>query len=348
MATRNGTPPPAPPATTETQIRRAYLATSADLARDLVATIDRSHREGYRLLRFGVPELDRALTIYPGSVTALVGRPGAGKSMLCKALARAEIDRIEREDAADRECVVYVTLEEPAEKLATQIGQRSFSWRGVMRGEIGDVRAARVDAIRVAKDLRSLFVIRQVGEVNGKRLPPLSTDQIFDTVEAISDEYGRRPTLVILDYLQLIRGAAIKSERAKTEEVMQASAGAVAIARALKAPVVVAVQASRETDRSNPPIPRLADMQWASSIEQDVDIALGLCRPAAVPSVQDDIARNGSSFVTVGNRSVTVTDTLMLLSPSKARDDGGAGKRYAIHVHPVTLEIRGIDWGSDE
>lgn len=334
---------------TPTQKRRAYLATAADLANELVQTIDLSHRQGYRLIRFGVNELDDNLTIYPGSVTALVGRPGAGKSMLCKALARAEINRIEREGTADRECVVYVTLEEPGKKLAAQIGQRSFSWRDAMRGEIGDVDAAKMESIRLAKDLRALFVIRQVGDVNGKRMPALTTTQIYDTVEAIADEYGRKPTLVILDYLQLIRGQQIKSERAKTEEVMQASAGAVQIARALSAPVIMAVQASRETDKSSPPIPRLADMQWASSIEQDVDIALGLCRPAAVPSIQDDMARNyGRATVTVGRREVPVTDSLMLISPSKARDDGGAGKRYAIHVNPVTLEIGGFDWRHDE
>ena len=152
---------------------------------------------------------------------------------------------------------------------------------------------------------------------------------------------------MILDYLQLIRGQQIKSERAKTEEVMQASAGAVQIARALNAPVIMAVQASRETDKMNPPIPRLADMQWASSIEQDVDIALGLCRPAAVPGIQDDIAKNGRAYVTVGSREISVTDNLMLISPSKARDDGGAGKRYAIYVNPVTLAISGLDWRHD-
>lgn len=333
---------------TPTQKRRAYLATSADLANELLGTIDRSHEQGYRLVRFGVADLDDNLTIYPGSVTALVGRPSAGKSMLCKALARAEVERIEREGTADRECVVYVTLEEPGKKLAAQIGRRSFSWRSAMRGEIADLEVARMEAIRIAKDLRALFVIRQVGEVNGKRLPPLTTDQIYDTVEAIADEYGRRPTLVILDYLQLIRGQQIKSERAKTEEVMQASAGAVQIARALNAPVIMAVQASRETDKMNPPIPRLADMQWASSIEQDVDIALGLCRPAAVPGIQDDIAKNGRAYVTVGSREISVTDNLMLISPSKARDDGGAGKRYAIFVNPITLAISGLDRRHDE
>lgn len=336
------------PQLTPTQKRRAYLSTSADVANALVRRIDKSHAEGYRLIKFGVTELDDALTAYPGSVMALVGRPGMGKSMLCKALARAEVARIEADGLEEAECVVYVTLEEPEEKLAVQIGGLPFSWRDVMRGTLGDPDAARLASIGIAKTLRTLFVIKQVGNINGKRMPQLTTDQIFETIEAIRDEYSRRPTLVVLDYLQLIRGASIKSERAKTEMVMSASAGAVQLARALEVPTVMAVQASREVDKNVPPIPRLADMQWASSIEQDVDIALGLCRPAALTHVQDEMALNGRSYVEIRGRQVSVTDSLMLVSPSKARDDGGAGRRYAIHVNPVTLAISGTDWSYSE
>lgn len=328
--------------------QRIYLRTAPDIANRLLGRIRRSHQEGYRLVQIGVPEIDRALTIYPGSVTALVGRPGMGKSMLCKAMARAELDRIRRDGTGDSECVVYVTLEEPEEKLAVQIGRLPFAWRDVMRGTLGDQAEAERAAVGVAKTLRNLYVVAQVGSVNGKRVPPLTTGQIYDTIEAIQSDYGMRPTLVVLDYLQLIQGDQIRTERKKTEMVMAASAGAVRIARALEAPVIMAVQASRDTDTNSPPIPKLRDMQWASAIEQDVDIALGLCRPAATSEIQDAIAKKGFAEVVVGGRELTVTDSLMIVSPSKARDDGGAGKRYALHLDPVTLEVSAVAWGAQE
>lgn len=331
------------------EVSRGYVRTPADVANALVNRIDRSHREGYRLIQFGVREIDEALTIYPGSVTALVGRPGMGKSLVSKALARREVQRIERDGTADTECVIYVSLEEPEEKLAVQIGQRSFGWREAMRGELADQAAARLEAIRVARDLRALWVIRQGGLVDGMFLPPLTTAQVLHSIELVATEWGKRPTLIVLDYLQLLYGDHRGSVQGKTEQVMAASNGAVRLARVLECPVVMAVQASRETDTRKPPIPRLSDSQWASAVEQDVDIAIGLCRPMAVPEIQQEMVEHGSAVVELyGGKRVSVSDTLMLVQPAKARDDGGAGKRYAIHVHPVTLEIRGIDWRRDQ
>ena len=125
-----------PPKLSEDELSRAYIRRPGEVTNALADRITRSHREGYRLIQFGVPELDNALTIYPGSVTALVGRPGAGKSLCAKALARREVQRIHRDGTGDTECVIYVTLEEPEEKLAVQIGQLSFDWRQAMRGEL--------------------------------------------------------------------------------------------------------------------------------------------------------------------------------------------------------------------
>lgn len=338
-----------PPKLSEAELSRAYIRRPGEVTNALADRIARSHREGYRLIQFGVPELDNALTIYPGSVTALVGRPGAGKSLCAKALARREVQRIHRDGTGDTECVIYVTLEEPEEKLAVQIGQLSFDWRQAMRGELSDEAAARLEAITAVEQLMPLWIIRQGGLVGGRFIPPLTTARVMQSIEQIATDHGRRPTMIVLDYLQLLHGDERGSDRGKVEQVMAASNGAVRLARTLECPVIMAVQASRVTDTRKPPIPRLEDAQWASSVEQDVDIAIGLCRPIATPDIRDKIAEDGTAYVDLSNgRKVSVSDTLMLLQPSKARDDGGAGKRYAIHVDPVTLAIHGIDWRHGE
>ena len=80
-----------------------------------------------------------------------------------------------------------------------------------------------------------------------------------------------------------------------------------------------------------------------SAIEQDCDVIIGLCRPIALPSVQDQIAQVGASTVPIGGVSHAVTDTLMLLVMIKARDDSCAGRRLAVHLHPTALTMHGID-----
>jgi len=163
-------------------------------------------------------------------------------------------------------------------------------------------------------------------------------------IERIAVEFKRRPTLVCLDYLQLMKGDSQSYKVSdKTEHVMAASAGALNLARALNVPVIMAVQASRDADNREPPLPRMSDMQWASAIEQDCDNVLGLCRPISLTRVQDEIAERGSSTVSIAGVTYRVTDTLMLLVAIKARNDACGGRRFAAHLHPTGLTMFGID-----
>lgn len=322
---------------------RDYLLTPSDLARRLYETIGETEDASYRLLSTGLPELDRDLTIYPGSVTAVVGRPGMGKSLFCKALARAEVERIRAGDASEQ-LVVFVTLEEPDQKLTIQLGRLPFSWRDLRRREIADLPAAKVSAMTANKYLEPFWVVRHPGVRGGRVGEPLSCEKVMRAIEVIASDYGKRPTLVVLDYLQLLKGEGQPyTIKAKTEHVMAASAGALMMARNLGVAVVMAVQASREADSRRPPLPVLSDMQWASAIEQDCDIILGLCRPAAIPAVQEKIRTEGIARMPVAGEERTVTDSLMMLGVIKARDDGCAGRQYALYLDPVTLDLHGAE-----
>lgn len=321
-----------------------YISTPSEIAVSLSAMLDRASADDWRLVTTGVREIDDALTIYPGSVTAVVGRPGMGKSMLLKALAKRELQRIAAEDGGGAQCVVYVTLEEPETKLAIQLAESPLDWRTMARGEVVDADKARVEIMRLPKNIRGLYVIRHPGLVDGRVAEALSAQTVLRAIERIATEFGRKPTLVCLDYLQLMKGdGQAYTVRDKTEHVMAASAGALNLARALQVPVIMAVQASRDADGREPPLPRMSDMQWASAIEQDCDNIVGLCRPASLPKVQDEIAERGSSYVNIGGVSHRVNETLMLMVVIKARNDGCAGRRFAVHLHPTGLTMHGID-----
>lgn len=343
---------------------RAYYRTGLEISGALMRMLDATNGGGYRLLKTGLRALDRDLTIAPKTVTAILGRPSMGKSTFIKAIVKAELGRMRAERKAmvggdDRhgECIVYVTLEEPEEKIGCQLaGGLPFTWRQLKRGEVANTPEARAGILRVGVELERLRVIQHPGAVGGRILAPLSVERVMRSIEQVEADFEQKPSLVVLDYLQLLNGERSSyTDKSKTEHVMAASEGAVLLSRSLNIPIVMAVQASRETDlrggKGDLPMPGLRDAQWASAIEQHCDNMIGVVRPIAVEGVRDSVEREGSADVAIGGTSYRVTPhtgrTLFALGVIKGRDDDASGRRYACHVDPDILAIAAID-GRDE
>ena len=77
--------------------------------------------------------------------------------------------------------------------------------------------------------------------------------------------------LIVVDYIQLVRGSGRKENR--TVEIGEVSMGLKALAKELNVPVLVLAQLNRDCERDNRP-PRLSDLRESGSIEQDADIVL--------------------------------------------------------------------------
>lgn len=321
-----------------------------DPARQAVAVLEwarRAKQPGYRLTTFGVADLDEAVTLFPGSLTAVAGRPGHGKSQLLKHLAARAVDEI-RAEGAD-ECVVFVTLEESVEMIAATVNGLGISSRDVHRGRFDlDALEADVHELIPRDGLMVLAHPGIVGTGKDRRLAdPLTSRRILDAIARIevTTKPARRPRLVLLDYLQLLQPDrdGRHSEATKVAEVMAAVEGAKGIAAATGAAVVIAVQASRESDGRRPPMPQLADMQWASSIEQACDTVLGILRPIRHPLYDEDGQTGERPDFQHKGRNYPVTDDLAVLGIVKQRHGEGYGT-FVASMDPHTSRLSEHPW----
>jgi len=81
--------------------------------------------------------------------------------------------------------------------------------------------------------------------------------------------------MVIIDYLQLMRGTAEN----RTQEIGSISRGLKALAKELKCPFLVLSQLSRNCEQRPNKRPQLSDLRESGDIEQDADCVMFVYRP---------------------------------------------------------------------
>ena len=107
--------------------------------------------------------------------------------------------------------------------------------------------------------------------------------------------------LVVVDYLQLMRGGRQDS---RVQEVSEISSGLKSIAKELRVPVLALSQLSRESERRENRKPQLSDLRDSGSIEQDADVVLFLYRPGMH---KEDVDRSVTELLVEKNRNGPTT-----------------------------------------
>lgn len=239
----------------------------------------------------GLKSLDKMLSgMREGNLLILAARPSVGKSSLafCIGQHAATIKKsgvaifsleMSREMIVDRMISAQANIDNW--KISTgNLSTEDFEKYGIAAGELAEA---------------SIFI---------DDTPAISLLEMRTKSRRLFMEH--KIDLIIVDYLQLMRGTRLES---RTIEVSELSQGLKALARELKVPVLALSQLSRAVEqRGGDKKPQLSDLRDSGSIEQDADVVMFLWR-------LDDENRNDHKLLLAKHRNGPIGEIDLYFKP---------------------------------
>ena len=213
-------------------------------------------------VRTGFVDLDTLLGgLKRSDLIILAARPSLGKTSLALNIARnAAIGQKARaaifslEMAAEQLAQRLLASECGVDSTRLRLGEQNESEERKIMDAMGVLGAAEIYIDDTA--------VQRVGEIRAKA-HRLHREKPLD--------------LIVVDYLQLIQGAAGRFD-SRVSEVSDISRALKGLARELDVPVIACSQLSRAPEQRVPHVPMLSDLRESGSIEQDADLVLFIYR----------------------------------------------------------------------
>ena len=275
--------------------RRLEMRPWSGIINDVIDLIDKiaTTNKGISGIPTGYINIDKVLGgLRPNQLIVLAARPSMGKTSLAMNIAENIVTGVA--DPGNAKCPVGIfSLEMSCEDLAlrmicsrARVGSHTL-WNGFISKE-HKAHGRLVEAANLLFNA-PLFIDDSAG---------LDVTELRARARRMKAKHDVK--LIIIDYLQMLSGAA-KSRDGRQVEVAAVSGQLKAMAKELKIPVLVLSQLSRAPEARDEGAPKLSDLRESGAIEQDADIVLLLRRPCRIREAKEhddrllaiiDIAKN--------------------------------------------------------
>jgi replicative DNA helicase len=245
---------------------KGQMLSMKDHAMQAIETIERLYERKGSItgISTGFVEFDRMTSgLHPSEMVVIAARPSMGKTALAMNIAE------------------YVAINE---KLAVGVFSLEMSSQQLVQRML--CSRARVNLQRVRdgflgeRDFPSLTAAAsKLAEAKMFIDDSASLSILELRAKARRLKAQQDVSLIIVDYLQLLRSTTRRAQDNRQLEISEISAGLKALAKDLKIPVIVVAQLNRQPEQRTGGKPRLSDLRESGSIEQDADLVGLLVRP---------------------------------------------------------------------
>lgn len=213
----------------------------------------------------GFDQLDtKTAGLQPSDLVIVAGRPSMGKTSFAMNL----VEHAVMDDKKDGAVLVF-SLEMPSEllmmRLLSSLGRIDQS--RLRTGQLKDQDWAQfTSAVSLLRD-RPLYV---------DDAPNLSPNDLRTRAHRVRRQEGGKLKMIMVDYLQLMRGSGQSDNR--TGEISEISRSLKALAKEMECPVIALSQLNRALENRTDRRPVMADLRESGAIEQDADVILFIYR----------------------------------------------------------------------
>jgi replicative DNA helicase len=252
------------------------FGSAAKLALDM-AEKARNAGGGLSGLTTGLADLNNKTGgLHHSDLIIIAGRPGMGKTALATNIAFNAAQRWmqDMEDGIDPKkssgaAVAFFSLEMSSDQLATRI--------------LSEQSGISSENLRMGKITQNEFNRLANASIDLQTLPLFIDDTAGLTIATLHSRARRMKRqhnigMIVVDYLQLLRGTHRNAGENRVQEISEISRGLKNIAKDLNVPVIALSQLSRAVEQRDDKRPLLSDLRESGSIEQDADIVMFVYR----------------------------------------------------------------------
>ncbi len=261
------------------------FSSATDLVHPTLEYLEKLHRDKKDVpgLRTGFDTLD-AMTagLQPADLILLAARPSMGKTAF--ALNIAENVALE-----EKKAVALFSLEMSKESLMLRLlcSAAKVNSHEVRRGIIATRDWSKLTTVAQKFSEAPLYID------DSSSLSVLELRARARRLATELETQGKKLSLILIDYIQLMRGAGRTESR--QQEMSEISRSLKGLARDLKVPVIALSQLSRKTEeKGREGKPQLSDLRESGALEQDADVVAFIFREGYYKRDDPDLERKAT------------------------------------------------------